>query len=161
MSRGYRARVTSSGARQARRTHLPPLLLLQIQRWPLITSSPSPFLLCVTFPLLFPSIHTLLSRYLAVLFLILPSSRHPLFRYFFFSPDCDLWPEGCPWHHKSSSSSQLPLSTTQGKSYCTALISKNQAAAHRHALIYCVFYSGSRSTVTFETCTHRITGTQM
>lgn len=119
MSWGYSARVTSSGARRGEAIpEQTPASLVTATNTLLtsITSSLSPHLLCVTSPLLFHFIHTLLSHYLSVfpLSFIFSLPNHPplLIFFFFFLLDRDLWPEGFPGHSRSASSSQLPLPST-------------------------------------------------
>lgn len=64
MRRGYRARVTSSGVRQSQRKHLPPLLLLQIQYWPLSLPPSLPSLMCHLSPLISLYSYSFVSLYL-------------------------------------------------------------------------------------------------
>lgn len=90
-----------------------PLLLILIQHWPLSLPPPLPSSHVSPFPSYF-TLSILSSCYRSVPSLHIfasPTVLHFFSSSFFFS-DRDLWPEGCPGHRKSSSSSQLPLSTT-------------------------------------------------
>lgn len=111
MSRGYRVRVTSSGVRRGEAVPEKTPASLVTATITVLTSrpsSPNPLHSCVTFPLLYHSIHSLFHLVISLLFLIPFASHVPSST---FLLDRDLWPKGRPGYCKSSSSSQLPLPT--------------------------------------------------